>query len=108
GVHGATMKFVLGRRELLQKIVGAAAIAPVTMAAWPTDKSRLWPIHPGPYILFVDPRHVDIQSLLENPNPDIPDDTMVYVVAVKLRQDGQTIDDVVKIYGLDNPQVRTP
>lgn len=94
------MSFKLYRRDLLKSLLPVAFLPQLTINGKKTA-SEAAAIPPGHYLMFVDAMVCDIYELLGGPNV-LPEGTTIHIIPLKLRP-GQTIDDAVRIYELDNP-----
>ncbi|MBA0086343.1 MAG: hypothetical protein HRJ53_15285 [Acidobacteria bacterium Pan2503] len=89
----------MDRRELIKALL-PIPLVPEFINAQPVTVAE---IKPGNYMLFFDPQVIDVDQLvLGMPFPHC----MLQFVPVKLRQ-GQTIDDAVKLYKLDEAPCST-
>lgn len=91
-----------GRRELLKALVPMTAAPTFVINGIAKSEAHLIP--PGFYLLFVDAQVVDVQDLMDN-HRQIPEGVCIEIIPLKLRHE-QTIDDAVRIYGLDHPRDR--
>jgi hypothetical protein len=86
------------RRTLLQSLV-ALPLAPLLIHGSKTASAAVL-IPPGHYMIFVDPKMVDIDALMESGADILPENVEASIIPVRVHG-GHTIDDAVRIYKIE-------
>jgi hypothetical protein len=82
------------RRHFLSRLAAVPLVAQLIVEG--KTVSAATKLEPGHYLLFVDPKTVNIEDLVDAAAP-LPKDCFIQIITVKL-QGEQTMDDAVRLY----------